>query len=266
MIHYLKFYLSFIKISIIKELEFRANFIVNLISDFLWLAVGLFTIDVLFTQLKTIGGWSKTDVQLLLLVNTFFVNVLWFFTLEKLAYFSELIQKGELDFILTKPLNDRFLVSFASVPDLSLSQMIKQLTFFSLIIIMVVLFLLPVSLLQWTQFFFFIIVGFMIFYCLGFMITTFNIWVVKLDNVHFLLDHVIDAGRHPMSIWQGIAKVIFFWFIPLGFTAHFATQALLSPVWQGTNIVVGITLAGGLFIASEVFWRYAIRHYASASS
>lgn len=265
MVHHIRFYLSFIRISIIKELEFRANFLMNIISDFSWLGVGLFSIDVAFSQLKTIGGWTRGEVQLLLLVNMFFVNLLWMFVFQKMAHFSELVRTGALDFALTKPINHRFLVSFASVPDVCLSQIIKQLSFFLLIVALVSLLKLPVTLYHWTAFFVFIFLGFIIFYCLSFLVTTLNVWVVRLDNVHYLVDSVVDAGKNPLGIWRGVARVVV-WIIPLGYTANFATKALLSIEPQLPTIIIGIMLAALLLVISEWFWRFAIRHYASASS
>lgn len=264
--HHIRFYLSFIRLSIVREFEFRANFVVQLASDFVWLGVLLFGAEVLFAHLKTIGGWGKSDVQLLIFVNAFFSNLLWLFTLSKLAYFSELIRSGSFDFVLTKPLTPRFVVSFASKPDTNVSQIIRQLTYFMLIILFIMVANVNVSLYQWLFFFSFIVIGFTLFYCLGFLVTTLNVWVVRLDNVHFLLDAVVDAGRQPSSIWKGVLQYLMVWIIPLGYTANFATRALLSSDIQVSNILIGVILAAGLLVASELFWRFAIMHYASASS
>ena len=107
--------------------------------------------------------------------------------------------------------------------------------------------------------------GLAVMYGLWIMIVATAFWVVRMDNLIYLLSSVFDAARWPASVFRGVWKVVFTFVIPLALMTTFPARALLGTVtWQaGIGCLVGALLVS---IVARLVWRLALRSYTSASS
>lgn len=244
------------------EMEFRANFFTWIVVNIIWGAFTLLFVNIIFTQVNTLAGWSKPDAMVLASVHILFTSLLWIVILPNATAFHELIRKGELDFCLIKPLNLRFIVStkvfeFDQIPRL-------------LVTPLVISYLLKLgqftpSLIQVVTFVFLILVGLFIFYNFFFTIMTTNFWFVNTFNLENLFESLVDVGRFPTQVFSGLLKIIFTYIAPVAYIATFPAQVLIG---RGSWSLVIIALVLGVvsFIISQLFWNFALRHYSSASS
>ena len=110
-----------------------------------------------------------------------------------------------------------------------------------------------------------LIFGFLSLYSLWFMLGATSIWFVKIYNVTEVLRGLLEAGRFPMAAYPVAFRFFFTFVVPVAFLTTVPAETLLGRVAIGW--IVG---AGGLAIAllffSNVFWRFALRFYTSASS
>jgi len=92
-----------------------------------------------------------------------------------------------------------------------------------------------------------------------------SFWVVRLDNLIYLLMAVFDTARWPIQVFRGAWRFIFTFLIPVAVMTTFPAMALLGRLSSRTTL---LTLAGslGMVIISRLIWRAAIRNYTSASS
>ena len=118
---------------------------------------------------------------------------------------------------------------------------------------------------SWFIFGLLFILGIFIFYNLFFIFTTTNFWFINLFNLDDLFSQVIDLGRYPVHIFRGGAKLFFVYLVPVAFIATFPVQALLGKAGF-EMIFIGALIALLMFVTSQWFWQYALRHYQSASS
>jgi len=90
-------------------------------------------------------------------------------------------------------------------------------------------------------------------------------WVVRLDNLMFLLGSIFDVARWPVQVFGGVWRVIFTFVIPVAVMTTFPAMALLGTLepWKMLATAGGSLL---LLALSRVVWRTAIRSYTSASS
>jgi ABC-2 type transport system permease protein len=90
-------------------------------------------------------------------------------------------------------------------------------------------------------------------------------WVVRLDNLVYLLGSIFDVARWPVQIFRGMWRVVFTFVIPVALMTTFPAMALLG---KGSVRLTLATIAGALVMlaVSRTVWRIAIRNYTSASS
>jgi ABC-2 type transport system permease protein len=107
--------------------------------------------------------------------------------------------------------------------------------------------------------------GIIIVYALWLVMVSFAFWFVKIDNITELFFAFYEAGRYPVTVYRGAVRALLTFVVPIAFVTTFPASALLGRLDQATAIT-GFALAIGLFIVSNRFWDFAIKHYSSASS
>src|SRR3954471_24231579 len=112
---YLGIYAALWRNSIVREMQFKANFVLWIFVELLWFALQLTFIAVLYSQTDHIGDWSKWQVVLLIGTSQLIQQLFSSIFLSNLTQLSETIRTGKLDFMLLLPVNTRFLVSFRQV-------------------------------------------------------------------------------------------------------------------------------------------------------
>lgn len=259
---YLKIIFVNAKNCLIRIMEFRSEVISWSVFSVFWIFVFLAFVNVIFGQITAISGWTKDQVLVLFTVQELFIGCMWIFILPGVLDFSKSISKGELDFMLLRPINTRFLLTFRRFEFDQYGRIIVTL-------ILLKIFLsnlnISISLLNVVGALLIFVLGMFIFYSLFFLIATLSFWFINLFNLEDLLDSVVNAGRYPSSIYKGGLKIVFGYIIPLAFTATFPTQILLGNENPGI-FISAILIAAGMFFVSHLFWNFALKRYSSASS
>ena len=101
--------------SVVREMQFKVNFILWIIVELLWFALQLTFIAVIYSHTDHIGDWTKWQVVFLMGTSTFIQQLFSALLLTNLVQLSELIRKGTLDFMLLLPVNTRFQIGRAHV-------------------------------------------------------------------------------------------------------------------------------------------------------
>ena len=115
---YIKVFLTFARNSLVRDMSFRLNFILQSISSMAWAFMNFMLFKIIYRHTDSIGvnsGWFENEFFVFLgtiwIINAFIQT---FFMLNA-EEFSELIRTGNLDFALLKPIDTQFLVSFPKV-------------------------------------------------------------------------------------------------------------------------------------------------------
>jgi len=112
---YLTIYAALWKNSIVREMSFKANFLLWIVVEMLWFALQLSFFAVIYSHTDHIGTWSKWQVVMLLGASHFIQQIFTAIFLTNCTQLSELIRTGKLDFMLLLPVNTRFMISFRQV-------------------------------------------------------------------------------------------------------------------------------------------------------
>ncbi len=115
---YRRVFLTFARNSLVRDMTFRTNFIIECITSLAWMGMNLGYYLLVFQFAPSIGegtGWGQ-DQFLIFLATTLFINsIVQAFFMPNCEEFSELIRTGNLDFALLKPIDTQFLVSLQKI-------------------------------------------------------------------------------------------------------------------------------------------------------
>jgi ABC-2 type transport system permease protein len=260
---YLKIYRYLIKFAAIQETTYRLGFFLELLVKFIYAAVVVLSARVLFWNVNEVAGWNFYEMLVLLGLNIIFCEiVLGLAFVHNLRSLPGKIAKGELDLILTKPLNSQFVVSlwrpyFALLPSLIPGFALIYLGFnlggFTLNLLLVPPFLVIFS------------SGMIIAYSVGMIISTLSFWLINATPLPQLAEHLIFLAERPYSLFAGAWRVVFLIILPIAFMVSFPAQTLLGDFswwWVPTSLV----LAAIFLKSSSLFWQLGLKHYQSASS
>ena len=260
---YLKIYVALWKNSVVREMGFKSNFILWIFVELLWFALQLSFIGVIYLHTDRIGDWTKWQVVMLIGASHFIQQIFQAFFLTNCTQLSELIRTGKMDFMLLLPINTRFLISLRQV-DLGgfvngasgllvMAYAAKQLH-------------VGVSAHQIFGFLVLSVAGVLIHYSLMFLLASISFWTVRAQGVVWGYYNLFNISRMPDSAFQGFFKAFFTFAIPMLLVANVPAKLIAQKLQSPWEIVLLVGSAIFCFALSEVGWRFATRHYTSASS
>jgi ABC-2 type transport system permease protein len=253
---------TLLKINIQQELAYRAETLVNIGINLMWLGWDLFSLSIIFSNTETLGGWGPGELIALLgvfrLVNTLMAALIWPNT-EK---FNNSIRDGSLDYSLLMPVNSLFLISFTRI-------VIWRVWDLGLATILIIV---GVSMsgggVTWFNLASFLLLagsGLLIIYSLWVVMIACTFWFIKFDNNVTILQALLDAGRYPATVYPFWLRMIITFVVPIAVATTVPLQALRGELggWQ-VLLFLGVSIAS-VWVAAQV-WRVGVRRYSGASS
>ncbi len=263
---YLRIWRRFLTMALVRELEYRLNVLMAVLEGTAQLALAVVTTLLLFQWTPTIEGWSRADMIVLVGLYRFVESLIALQIAPNMFALSRYIRSGELDFILLRPVESQFLVSLRY---LRLPQLVNALIGLALALWALnapgIHYGPGFGLLGYTQAVLAIICGVIMMYSVWFMLVTLSFWLVDVPTLDTLFYAVFETGRYPTIFFRGLVRAMLTWVFPVFFAVSFPAQSLTGDTsWPLALYSVG--LAAIFLTASHLFWRYAVRHYSSASS
>jgi ABC-2 type transport system permease protein len=242
--------------SVTREMQFKSNFLLWIVVELLWFALQLAFMQVLYGQTDSIGGWSRWQVILLVGVSNFIQQLFTAIFLTNVNELSEHVRTGKLDFMLLLPVNTRFLISFRKV---DLGSFINA-AFAGVVILYAALQLdLHPSFLQFIGFAVVCVAGISVHYSIMF--------TVRAQGILTGYYNLFNIARLPEGAFQrGTFKAIFTFVLPMLLVANVPAKTLLGFPSMPSQVGLLMLMSFTCFSASELFWRWSLRRYTSASS
>ena len=260
---YASIYAALWKNSVVREMGFKSNFILWIFVELLWFALQLSFIAVIYSHTDHIGDWTKWQVVLLLGTAHFIQQIFQAFFLTNCTELSELIRTGRLDFMLLLPVNTRFLISLRKV---DLGGFVNAAS--ALVVIGYALHRLALvpSAIQLLGFAFCAVTGILIHYSLMFLLTTVSFWTVRAGGIVWGYYSLFNISRLPDAAYRGLFKAVFTFVIPMVLVANVPAKVLVQKLGSPGELALLVVMMLGCAAASEFGWRFAVKHYTSASS
>lgn len=261
---YWQIYRLLLRNSLIRELSFKANFLLWLVTELLWFFGQIVFVDVLFLYTDRIGDWSKWEVVLLIGTHQIIGQVFQAVFYVNLANLPELVRTGRMDLMLLLPIDAQFAVStwrFGLDNLINAGVGIAFVTF-SLGKLGVV----P-SVLQVACFCVAVVLGAAIHYAIMFALATLSFWIVRAQGLIYGYFNFLSISRYPDQVFSGIFKLIFTWLIPVILVANAPARILARASQRPLGPMLQLLFACALaLVLSRLFWVWALRRYSSASS
>src|SRR3954469_5327227 len=108
---YIEIYSIMLRNSLIREMSFKANFILWMVVEVLWFLGQIVFFSIVFGSVDRIGDWSKWEVVLLVGTHQIIAQLFQAFFFVNVANIPELVRTGRLDSLLVLPIDSQFAVS-----------------------------------------------------------------------------------------------------------------------------------------------------------
>jgi len=260
--HTLKLLSSFLKVNIQMSLAYRADTIVNILLNLMWLGWELLSLNIIFSNTTTIGGWGFGELIALLgvfrLVNTLMIALIWPNT-EK---FNQSIRDGSMDYTILQPINSLFLVTFSRITVWRIWDLLLAIILIVAGINLAGDIVTPLNILT---FILLAISGMVIIYSLWIVLIAMTFWFTKFDNNVTILQALLDAGRYPATVYPAWLRVIVTFIIPIAVATTVPLQALRGELGPDQILLFFVVSIISFWVASKI-WQQGLKRYSGASS
>ncbi|MCS7251359.1 MAG: ABC-2 family transporter protein [Anaerolineae bacterium] len=256
---YLRVLLRFFKANLMTAMEYRVDFLANAlvaVASALWTLAAL---HVFFMHRPQLGGWRYQEALIVAGLFIAFEGVMAALFRPNLEEIPEAVRQGTLDFILLRPLDSQFLISFQRMQVWHLTDILLGLGIVAW----------ALAQLGWPPvgrlllFGLMLLSGLVIFYSLLMILITLAFWFVEVENIIELIYTFFEAGRFPVTAFPTWVRIVLTFIVPIAFLTTVPAQAILG--WlQPQGVLSGLLVAMVLLMISRALWRYALRHYTSA--
>ena len=253
---------SFLKINIQMSLAYRADTVVNILLNLMWLGWELLSLNIIFSNTTTLGGWGLGELIALLgvfrLVNTMMIALIWPAT-EK---FNQSIRDGSMDYTILQPINTMFLVTFSRITVWRIWDLVLAIT---LILVGINMSGNTTSISSILTFILLTISGTIVIYSLWIVLIALTFWFTKFDNNVTILQALMDSGRYPATVYPVWLRVIVTFIIPIAVATTIPLQALRGDLNLNQVVLFFAIGVASLWLASRI-WKAGLRRYSGASS
>lgn len=261
MARYWRIYRTFFVSSFTRELEFRANFFARIGQNAVWVTFFVLILMVVFSRTKTVAGWNRGDA-FVLAATCFLMNSVAMALTMSLMEIPQQVRQGTLDFVLTKPVNSQFWVSLRRF---NFDQIGTFLAGTAMVVIGVAQSGAHPGPLQWIAYMALLFSSLILYYAFSLCLMTLGIWWVRVENLWVLGESVMQVARFPVDIFGPQTVRVLTFVLPLAFLSTVPSRQLVQRLdWQMVGL--GLIWATAALTVASLFWRFALRSYASASS
>jgi ABC-2 type transport system permease protein len=272
---YARVLLTFARNSLVRDMTFRGNFVVETVSSLSWVFMNLGFYVLIFRYTPMIGqgtGWGKYQFFLFLSTTLLVNGLVQAFFMENAYEFSELIRTGSLDFALLQPIDTQFLVSLGRVDWSSLANCLVGLALMAYSFWRVDY---RPGLAQVLLYPFYVLCGVAILYSLMISLAASAVWLVRNQTLYNFWFYITNFSRYPMEIYKGPLgdplRWLFTFIIPVLVVVNVPARLLVRPLnphsaedWLLPLFAVFATAAS--LAASRWMFNWALASYRSASS
>ncbi len=250
--------------SLIREMAFRANFLLWVVTELLWFLGQIVFIDVLFLYTDTIGDWTKWEVVALIGTHQIISQVFQAFFYVNLANLPELVRTGRLDLMLLLPIDAQFAVSTRQFGMDNVVNAGVGVAFVAFSLGKLGIMPGAAQLLSYTVAIF---LGAAIHYSIMFSLAALSFWIVRAQGLIYGYYNLVNVARYPEQVFGGIFKFIFTWLIPVIVVANAPARILVRSLAHPFLPLLQLAAVSLLAVTlSRMFWTFALRRYSSASS
>jgi ABC-2 type transport system permease protein len=252
---------ALVRASLMTGMQYRSDFLFDSLTGLLRPLATAAPLWVVYQHTDTIMGWSLADAALVMALFLMLEGLVGGIIEPNLGMVVEAVRTGTLDLVLMKPADAQLLVSLRSIAparmwDLIAAALVGAWAMSHRELPTLIDTLVAVCMLG---------CGLASMYSLWLLAICASFWFVRVDNLRFLLDATLDAGRWPITVFTGWLRWSLTVVIPVGIITSFPVLALRGQ-WDAALIAVALCTAAVFVLGSRAVWVRSLKSYTSASS
>ncbi|ADB18539.1 protein of unknown function DUF990 [Pirellula staleyi DSM 6068] len=278
---YLSVLLTFASNSLVRDMTFRMNFLIECFSSITWTGMNVGLYLIVFNYTTSIGpntGWGKYEFFAFLATTMLVNGLVETFFMPNCEEVSELIRTGGLDFALLKPIDTQFLISMRKIDWSSLSNVAAGTVLLSYSLWQLTsretspLVIAPAS---YVLYLLYVLCGVAVMYSLMIALAATSIWLGQNRSLYDFWFYITNFARYPMEIYEGRLgtplRMGFTYILPVLVVVNVPARIIARPVsptgeqvWPLAIFAIFATLA--CLAVSRWVFQLSLRGYRSASS
>lgn len=274
---YVRLFFTFARNSLIRDMTFRSNFLIEMVSSMTWMVMNLGFYALVYGLLgenssgqATIEGWTKYEFFVFIATTMFVNSLVQAFFMPNAQELSELVRTGGLDFVLLKPVDAQFMLSMRRISWSSLGNF-----FVALLLLGYSLSRLegrPDSWLAALLYPAYVVGGVLILYSIMMTLAATSIWLGRNQSLYDFWFYITNFSRYPMEIYQGRfgtpIRTVFTFVVPILIVINVPARMMAKPLtaeYAQLALYGAVVTVAALLFSRWVFQR-ALASYRSASS
>lgn len=259
---YLKLYSYFLRFSFSKAMEFRVDFFFRIIMDINFYLIQFLFFKIIYLHTPLLAGWGIEQMTIFI-AGYIFIDALNMTVFSTNAwYFPIYINRGDLDYYLTKPVSSLFFLSFK---EFAANSFVNLLISIYLLFWAISNYSTELSALKITVYLFLLLNGTLLYFLLQLLFLLSVFWTQSprgFGDVFFSVAHTLER---PDRIFKGVTRILFTYILPFSLMASYPAKFLLEDI--SLEVILTITAVTFSLFAVVIFvWRRGLKNYSSASS
>jgi len=243
-----------VKYALIREMLNKTTFITNILFMILNNASFIIQWVILYSLKDNVGGYTLKEVLLLWGLASGTYGIAHFF-FKKAFNLSDIINNGKLDSFLVQPKNVLLSTITTDVETAALGDLL-----YGYIILFIYGFTIP----RFILYTLFIITGGLILTSIAVILGSLSFWFQKSDIISDTGNSLmIHFATYPDGIFKGIAKILLFTLIPVGFTVYIPVKILSDFNIINFLLILGVTVF--LILLAFIIFYKGLKKYSSSN-
>lgn len=261
---YWEVYRILLRNSLIREMSFKGNFVLWMVTELLWFLGQVVFVDVLFYYTDHIGNWTKWEVVLLIGTHQIISQIFQAFFYMNLSNLPELVRTGRLDLMLLLPMDAQFAVS---TRQFGLDNVVNAGVGVAFVLFSLGKLGVVPSPWQIGWYLVAVVLGTAIHYSIMLVLATFSFWIVRAQGLIYGYYNLVSVSRYPAEVFGGLFRLIFTWLVPVVIVANSPARILARASVAPVGLVLQLAVVSlAVLVLSRWFWNHALSRYSSASS
>lgn len=251
-----------LRIGVMNELQYRANFVIQLLQSFVAIGTGLVVLALIFDRTDQLDGWSRPQLLVVMGVFTFVGGIIGFAIEPNMGRVMGDVHQGTFDYVLTKPVDSQLL---ASVREFRLWRLTDAVVGIAVLVWGLAELDQPIGVAEAASFLVTLVAGSILIYCLWLVLTTGSFWFTRMHMVQELFAGLYRAGQYPVTIYPVWLRLSLTYLVPIGFAVTVPSESLTGRL-TAERLVVTAVFVIAAFAATRLVWKIGTRRYAGASA
>ena len=262
MLRHLRLIWLFARISVQDDAAYRIDFLAHVVVTLLHFGAELVGLWTIFSNTPSLAGWGPFEMLALLGVFRIMTGLIALTIAPNMRLIMEEIRDGKLDYILLKPINSQFYVSFRRIVVWRLADLVLGVILIAVAIVKLGASFSPMVVLTFLVL---LAAGATIIYSFWLILATLAFWLTRVTNMEMVFWNVFEAGRYPVDIYRPWVRWGLTFIVPLAFLTTFPAGALVGKT-PALGVAASVLVACTALIAASGFWRFGVSRYSGASA